>query len=326
MTLGLTSRAPLAKLAAMPATAESPASAASPARWGLSGDLPWRMLTAALAACPWYLEGIYNSFWSGLIGLAARKPVGNLAGNLRSLGTPFPAFQAWRAISEFGAVTIDGQRALHGVPLAWEVEGIENVRAAETCGLPVVLWTAHMGSYDAAAAFFARRLPVRLHTVRRPEPNPRLREIREQSLAVLAGDRHATHYNDGPESGLALRLLRALQAGEWVAVQADRALDGLSTFRFEHDGLAWTLPKGPFVLPLAARAACLPVFVNRIGPRRYRVRFFPLEAPGEYPDKETGTRHLAARWTTLLAAAVRENPSHWLAFERLVEPTASHES
>lgn len=309
----------------MSVSAESPISAESPARWGLSGDVPWRMLTAALAACPWYLEGIYNSFWSGLIGLAARKPVGNLAKNLRALGVKRSGFHAWRAIAEFGSVTIDGHRALHGVPLAWEIEGLENVRAAESSGLPVVLWTAHMGSYDAAAAFFARRLPTRLHTVRRPEANLRLREIREQNLAALAGDRHATHYNEGPESGLALTLLRALQAGEWVAVQADRALDGLSTFRFENEGLAWTLPKGPFALPLAARAACLPVFVNRIGPRRYRVRFFPPEPPWENRDKEAGTRHLAARWTTLLAAAVRENPSHWLAFEHIVEPSANHE-
>lgn len=321
----MTSRLPLAKIADVSARAESPTPAEAPARWGLSGDVPWRALTAALAACPWYLEGIYNHFWSGLIGLAAREPVGNLRENLRSLGVKFPAFQAWRAIAEFGAVSIDGHRALHGVPLAWEVEGIENVRAAETSGLPVVLWTAHMGSYDAAAAFFARKLPTRLHTVRRPEANPQLRAIREASLATLVGDRHTTHYNDGPENGLALTLLRALQDGEWVAVQADRALAGLSTFRFEEGGRVWTLPKGPFVLPLAARAACLPVFVNRIGPRRYRVRFLPLEPPWESRDKEAGTRHLAARWTTHLAAAIRENPSHWLAFERLIEPAASHE-
>ncbi len=306
--------------------ANSPVSADTPARWGLSGDIPWRMLTATLAGCPWYLEGIYNSFWSGLIGLAAWKPVGKLRENLRTLGVKAPGFRAWRAIAEFGAVTIDGHRALEGLPLAWEVEGLGNVRAAETCGLPVVLWTAHMGSYDAAAAFFARSLPTRLHTVRRPEANARLRSIREENLARLAGDRHTTHYNDGPESGLALTLLRALQAGEWVAVQADRALHGLSTFRFENEGLVWTLPKGPFVLPLAARAACLPVFVNRIGPRRYRVRFLPLELPRENRDKEAGTRHLASRWTTLLAAAIREHPSHWLAFERLVEPAADHES
>lgn len=306
----------------MSARADSPSPADAPARWGLSGDVPWRALTATLAACPWFLEGIYNSFWSGLIGLAARKPVGNLRENLHALGVKLPGWQAWRAIAEFGAVSIDGHRALEGLPLAWEVEGFDHVRAAETSGLPVVLWTAHMGSYDAAAAFFARKLPTRLHTVRRPEANPRLRAIREASLAALAGDRHTTHYNDGPENGLALTLLRALQAKEWVAVQADRALDGLSTFRFEHEGLSWTLPKGPFVLPLAARAACLPVFVNRIGPRRYRVRFLPLEPPWENRDKEAGTRHLAARWTSHLAAAIRENPSQWLAFERLIEPAA----
>lgn len=305
---------------------EFPASAETPARWGLSGDVPWRALTATLAACPWYLEDIYNFCWSGLIGLAARKPVGNLAANLRALGVKFPRFHAWRAIREFGAVSIDGHRALHGEPLAWEVEGIEHAKSAESCGLPMVLWTAHMGSYDAAAAFFARQLPTRLHTVRRPETNPRLRAIREHALCALAAGRHTTHYNDGPENGLALTLLRALQAGEWVAVQADRAMHGLSTFRFEHDGLAWTLPKGPFVLPVAARAACLPVLVNRIGPRRYRVQFFPMEPPWENRDREDGIRHLAARWTGLLAVAIRENPSHWLAFEPIIEPAAAHEA
>lgn len=308
----------------MPEPEPVPDSPPSPGRWGLRGDFTWRFLTGAVEATPWYFEGITNALWTGIIGLFAIGPVRNLAGNLRALGVRFPRWRAWLTIRRFGEVSIDSLRSRSGNVLQWEVEGLEHVRAAEASGHPVVLWTAHMGSYDTAAAVFGGQLKGRLHSVRKPEANPRLQSIRAAGLNEIAGGRLTVHYNRGGEEGLALELMRVLKRGEWVALQADRALEGLSTFRIVADGLEWTLPKGPFVLPLAARAACLPVFINRIGPRRYRVRFHPLIPRATGRDHATISEELARTWTRLLGATIKEFPDQWFAFESLIRPAPKH--
>ena len=288
------------------------------ARWGLSGDLPWRLLCAAVAGCPWFLENAFNAFWAGLIGLAAAGQRKNLAANLRAMDVPWPGWHAWLAFRRFGSVSVDGIRARTDEVLRWEVRGKEHLDAAMESGLPVVLWTAHMGSYDAAAAFFAERIGRRMHAVRRPERNLHMQALREKNLRDMENPHYTTIYNDSREDGLALELLRVLKAGQWVALQADRALPGLSTFVVEEDGLEWTLPKGPFFLPCAARATCLPVFVHRAGPRSYGVTIHPAVVPRVSRDHQAVTMELGQAWVRLLRAQVRRFPDQWFVFERVV--------
>ena len=286
-------------------------------RWSLRGDLPWRMLHAGVLGAPWFLEGLYGAFWSGVIGLCAHQPRRGLAANLAALGISHPQFRAWLAFRRFGEVAVDGIRSLNDEILEWEVEGREHLQSAMDSGLPVVLWTAHMGSYDVAASFFAHRLGTRMHAVRRPEMNPHLQAIREKSLRRMESDNLVTLYNDGREQTLALELMRVLRDGQWVALQADRALPGLSTFDVEADGIVWTLPKGPFVLPIVARAACLPVFIHRTGPRRYHVCFHPMVTPPRQRDHKDASEKLARAWLELLVPTVRQAPDQWFVFEQV---------
>lgn len=306
-----------------------PAPVPASSRLGLRGDISWRLLRAAVRGCPWYLERTLIFCWAGMIGLLAHEPRRALARNLRALGIRFPNFTAWRAFQEFGAVTVDSLRAQQNPNvLQWEVEGREHLETAQRLGGPVVVWTAHMGSYDAAAAFFAHRIGARLHAVRKPEQNAEMQAIRERDLRSHENEHFVTIYNKGEEESLGVELLRVLKRGNWVALQADRSLPGLSTFHAEHDGCEWTLPRGPFFLPMVAQAICLPVFIRRTGSRQYLVTFHPPLTPPVTRERTAAVQCLVKAWLPLLQQAILAHPDQWFVFEHFVKARtpASHES
>ncbi len=269
-------------------------------------------------SCPWYLQRPLIFLWAGLIGLVARTPRDHLAHNLKALGVPHPRFRAWLSFQRMGQVMVDTM-VTEGRPqdVQWEVHDRDCMVAARETGKPVVLWTAHMGNYDAAAAFFAHRIGAKLYVVRKPELNARLHALRGDALREKADDHFAAVYS--AEETLGIELLRELRNGQWVALQADRALPGLSNFDLVDGEETWQLPRGPFFLPLAAGAVCLPVFVTRLGPRRYRVQFHPHITPPATRERQAAVRALAVEWLRLLRKTVRRHPDQWFVFETLIQ-------
>ncbi len=310
-------------------TAAPPEAAASvPGRWSLYGDLPWRLLVGGVRACPSFLEPPLIAVWSFFIFLIAGKQRRAALENLRSLvpekSGATRVWLAWRAFYHFAVASVDGIREQQGVAvLTWEVAGQEHFQAAEAADRPAILTTAHMGSYDAAAAFFAGRMGRPCCAVRMPERHPRLRALRESGLRQLQSAVWKPLYNTS-ETVLAVELLRALQRREWVAIQADRTLPGLTPLELNDGVRLWRLPKGPFVLAAAAGALLLPSFVRRRGHRRYRVTFFPpLLADRAKDGRDTAALALAHEWTRLLTGVLRESPGHWLVFEPAFTAPAS---
>lgn len=295
------------------------AESALPSRWGLHGDLTWRALQAGVRACPWFLEPPLIAGWAAVVHLLAGRQRRAIAENLRVLMPESSLlrrqFLVWRTFYQFGSVTTDGIRCQQGEDIiTWEVEGLEHFRAAEAQEQPVMLLTAHMGSYDAAGAFFARHMRRRLSAVRRPEIHPHLQDLREEALKKMGDGAFHVLYNSS-ESILAVDLLRSLKNHEWVALQADRAMPGLSTMLLEKEGRGWQLPSGPFTLAAAAQAQCLPTFIVRLSQRRYRVVFRGALTALPGRDRRKSITTLAEQWITIFSAILREHPAQWLVFE-----------
>ncbi len=270
-------------------------------------------------ACPWYLQRPLILLWAGAIALVARGPRDRLAGNLRAMGVRRPLFCAWLSFQRMGQIMVETMTTKdRPEDVQWEVYDRTCLEAAQAAGKPVLLWTAHMGNYDAAAAFFAHRIGAKLYAVRKPELSARLEALHGAERQAAGGGHYASLSN--AEESLGLTLLRELQAGQWVALQADRALPGLSTFHVEDGGEEWLLPRGPFFLAMAAGAVCLPVFVARLGQRRFSVRFHPPVTAPATRDREAAVQALAREWLRVLRSEVRRHPEQWLVFESLVHP------
>lgn len=297
---------------------------APPPRWSLYGDVPWRMLMGGVRACPSWLEMPHIAGWSLLIFLLARSQRQAVLGNLKALlpkhSRPARVWLAWRTFYQFARAAVDGIRFQQGSQvLAWEVEGLEHFEAAAAQDRPVMLYTAHMGSYDSAAAFFAEKMGRHFFAVRLPERHPRLQQLREEGLRRMEHGSYTALYNSN-ESVLAVELLRALQRRDWVALQADRALAGLSVLPLPDGTKTWLLPKGPFALATASGACCLPAFVRRLGHRRYRVTFHPALLPVPGIPRTESAAALATRWTALLEQVIIARPEQWLVFEPAFAP------
>ena len=303
----------------LPPPSVPPASTA-PARWSLYGDLPWKLLLAGVRACPSFLEAPTIAGWSFLIFLAAGKQRRSVLGNLRVLlpdrAPPMRLWWAIRTFYQFARAAVDGIRFQQGADvLSWEIAGLAHFEDASNQDRPVILCTAHMGSYDAAAAFFAGKMGRHCFAVRLPERSSRLQQLREEGIRRMEDGSFSVLYNSS-ENILAVELLRALQRHDWVALQADCAPTGLTVMEFSADGKTWLLPKGPFVLAAAAGALCLPSFVQRLGHRRYRVTFHsPLQPDRREGGREAAVLRLAQDWTRLLEEVIRQRPDQWLVFE-----------
>jgi phosphatidylinositol dimannoside acyltransferase len=293
-------------------------------RFGLHGDIIWRAMLHGVRSCPPYLEQPLIAGWATIVWLLAGPQRRGLMSNAAHLhpeyGVLRRALTAWRTFFEFGCVTTDSMRTQAGDQIiAWQVAGLTHFQTlVETPG-PAILLTAHMGSYDAAASFFAQRMGRMFYAVRMPERNPHLQKIREDGLRRVENANYRTLYNSS-ESVLAVDLLRATNEGHLVALQGDRALPGLSVtpIAVPEVGAEWALPRGPFLLAIAARAQCLPTFVRRIGHRHYRVDFWPaLGTPDvkSREDRDAAVSTLAHTWSSHLYRVLQRWPSQWLVFE-----------
>lgn len=285
----------------------------------------WRQLLRwAVINVPYWVEAVLLGFWA-LLFMFWRAGRRGIMANLQSiLPGSWPLanlFRAYRVMWNF-AWTIDDNvrfKELRVVP-DWEFVGREHFeRLVNEPGGAVIL-TAHMGSYDLGAYLFAQMSKRQIVMVRAPEIDPETQHFEEkqrgqpESLKVDFSTR---------STELAIDLLHALQRGEIIAVQGDRVTPGISTLPATLFGQKTTLPAGPFALSMAARVPVYPLFIVRLGRRRYR-----LVVGAPFDVRRTRERAEAfdtamAQWTRELEAIVRPAWFQWYTFHPFAEEQAA---
>jgi phosphatidylinositol dimannoside acyltransferase len=205
----------------------------------------------------------------------------------------------WFDVLRLGAI---GQAELDAV----ETVNIEALDAALARGRGVVVVTPHFGSYDVAVAWLGHR-GYRFNTaaeVLRP------RALYEWFAAQR--ERYGMKVVPSEPGAVARRrLTRALQAGEGVALPAERDLARRGVW-VEFFGERTTFPAGPAALAVHTGAALLwgAMFFTRRG---YRLEFdeIPYEPTGDLRrDIEALTRRIAPA----LEEVVRRAPDQWHLF------------
>lgn len=272
--------------------------------------------------CPLYLEPLFILGYTVLFFLICRGPRRAVASNLAALapGLPRAAIlrRTFRVFWNFAWSCADGARAaIEGDFIDWEVTGREHFDQAADAPGGVILLTAHMGSYDVAAPLFAGKFHRPVVAVRAPERTAELQEIRQAEAERVASEAFRFVFNTG-ENFLAVDLLRALHGGEAVALQGDRLLPGLAPIVTEIAGRLVRLPKGPFALALASGAPIHPLFIIRLGRRRYQIRAeAPIVCRREGPDARPAMQRAAGDWARVLESIARAYWYQWFVFEPL---------
>jgi phosphatidylinositol dimannoside acyltransferase len=282
----------------------------------------WRRLHHwAVRNVPWYLEPVLVAWFALFFYLGWPPGRHAVAHNLAAIlpgSSPFANFfRGYRVVLSFSRVMTDTWGFTErGQEVDLEIEGSENLRALLEDDRGGIILTAHMGNYDLGSYLMTTMLDKPLTVVRIPELDPETetyaRSRREQSVANLR-----VEYNVEPDA-LGLTLLDALRGGKLVAVQGDRAPEGVAHRPLPLFGITSRIPSGPFVLSMSARRPIYPLFVVRSGFRRYRIiAHSPIEVQRTSRDRWVDLEPPMQNWMTILHDSIRRYWEQWHYFEKI---------
>jgi phosphatidylinositol dimannoside acyltransferase len=279
----------------------------------------WRwLLRWGVLNIPLYAEPMVMAIMS-LLFLTWRPVRIGVMANLRAI---FPGMnplriliRTYRVLWNFAWTIADNVRYTETQTVPdWEFEGLEAFERLQSHQGGAILLTAHMGSYDLGAHLFSLRAGRNITMVRAPEPDPETRRF-EQEASHRGGIRSLTVGFNTQAGGLAFDLVHAIQCGEVVAIQGDRVTPGIAASETTLFGHRTLVPTGPFALALATRVPIFPVFIIRIGRRRYRLvtddPIFVKRDPTRAKDFSVPVQ----TWTAILERMVRDHWYQWYTFE-----------
>ena len=267
---------------------------------------------------PLWTEPIVMAIWSTLFmfwGAGRRGVMSNLTAILPGSTPVANLFRTWRVLWNFAWTIADNVRYKETrVTPDWDFVGIEHFEQLESHAGGAIILTAHMGSYDLGAHLFAEISKRHIVMVRAPETDPETRQFEEELHERTAADTLQVDFNTRA-SELALDLLGAVQRGELIAIQGDRVTPGISTLPATLFGKPTLLPAGPFALAMAARVPIYPLFIIRMGRRRYRlVVGEPIEVV-RTRDRSEAFQRAVGKWTRELESVIRTTWFQWFNFE-----------
>ncbi len=238
--------------------------------------------------------------------------------HLQILFPASPALRNWlRAFSvfhHFGWSLADGARyRIDRVDFRYEVKGSEFLDQLRTVRSAIVL-TAHMGNYDLGSSVFVEKIGRPITTVRAPEPDAAAGAHLQRSIDESAAGGVQVQYNTGA-SLLSFDLLNQLRQGGIVSIQGDRSMGEVAQSAATMSGRPALLPSGPIVLSLTAEVPIFPVFILRLGHRRYRFLFLePFHCERSGKSREADISNGVQHWADVLSEVIKDHWSQWYAF------------
>ena len=287
----------------------------------------WRQLLRwAVLNVPIWLEPAAmasSSLFFLIWGPGRRGVMRNLTAILPGSSTVANFFRTYRVFWNFAWTIADNVRFKElRVHPDWEFAGREHFERLQAEPGGAIVLTAHMGNYDLGAQLFAQNSDRKIVMVRAPETDPDTRRYEEELHERTAARDLKVDFSTRA-SELAIDLLHALGRGEIVAIQGDRVTPGIASLPASLFGKRAQFPAGPFALAMSARVPIYPLFIFRLGRRRYR-----LVAGAPFHVMRTADRGEAfakgiEHWTRELETVLRAAWFQWFAFEPFSEDLAA---
>jgi len=283
----------------------------------------WRqLLRFAVLNVPLWAEPVSMAFWSLfflLWGPGRRGVMHNLKSILPGSLAVTNFFRTYRVFWNFAWTIADNVRFKESrVGPDWEFEGLEHFETLHAHSGGAIILTAHMGNYDLGAHLFAETAGKSIVMVRAPETDAETRQFEESINARTIANGLKIDFSTR-STDLALDLLHALQEGEIIAIQGDRVTPGIAALPTTLFGKHVEVPAGPFALAMAARVPIFPLFIMRLGRRRYRLLTGKPFEVIRTRDRAEAFDRAVAQWTRELEGAIHAAWFQWFTFQPYLE-------
>jgi phosphatidylinositol dimannoside acyltransferase len=275
----------------------------------------WRRMAQAGARGPWWFARYAPPFVGLIVCAVAPGPRRAITDNLRRVrgrrGPLREAGDAARTFATYAACLTEVLGSDHPSAPASEaiLHGERHIEGPLAEGRGLIVATAHTAGWEVVGPMFARDRKIEVMIVEAAEPNAKAAAIQDDARRAMGA--RVARVGDDPLA--ALPLTRHLRQGGVVALQVDRAPpSGRVRPVTMFGGRGW-IPEGPLRLASMTGAPIVPVFVARIGYRRYEVVAsapIRLERTADASDLDTAAQELARR----LEAFVRARPTQWFHF------------
>ena len=303
-------------------------SAAQPQHWAAQSErgTPFFLrLTAWLVChCPAWLLRLCVRVVVAYFYLTAPAQRRHIARYQARLSAVFPHLRlperpVWRQFVTFGEAITDRfavwQRQIRYADL--RVEDPDNVyaavrRSAAGGGHGHVLVCSHVGNMEVCRALVDHHqgfvLNVLVHSRHAEAFNRALKEAGANDIRLI-------QVSD-LDAALMLDLHRRLQAGEWIAIAADRVpVRGEKTVAVDFLGQRALMPQGPWLLACLLKAPLVSVFCSKInGQYRLRLEHFSAVPDGRKQARAATVAALAQSFAHRLAAECAVVPLQWFNF------------
>jgi predicted LPLAT superfamily acyltransferase len=241
----------------------------------------------------------------------------------RVFGKEPTIWQISRHVFTFAAVILDRVFLLSENYKRFDVRvhGVEQLRDRWSRGKGVLVFGAHVGSFEALRIKAEQRQGLKLRPIIDLEQNPALSRILNALNPKLAAS-IINARQDGTTTALAIK--EALDEGAIVTLLAERARPGNTVVPVEFLGQEAPFPTAPWQLAAALKVPVVLCFGLYRGGNRYDLHFevFEEQVLLERKNREQGLRVLAQRFAQRLEHHVRIAPYNWFNFYDFWNPHA----
>lgn len=234
----------------------------------------------------------------------------------RALGRPATLADVARHIHTFAATILDRVFLLGGRMDRFEVRvsGLDGLHAQLDQGRGVLLYGAHLGSFEVLRVLARQRPEYRVRVVLDKAHNPAMTQL----LDALAPD-IARNVIDGGQDGpsLMLEIKQAADEGALVALLVDRSYPGAPTQAADFFGVPAAFPTAPWLIAAALKKPVSLAFGLYRGGNRYDLVFESFSDTGIDLPRAQRAGQLAAlirRYAARLEHHARSAPYNWFNF------------